>query len=499
MTDAAVVIRALRELARERPDEVELLDGFTDAELDSWPVEVPDGPRAVLREIGGVETEDEQYAFGPRGRQVFADGYWTLGDLDFGEGSLVVGVGTGDWGPVVSLYPHRQDDREVTVEAPEFLGWLAALAVRLADGSQPPAARVFVDAVPSVGVAEGGDAELAALVGRGDPLTDVVDLRELPGYPCGVAWEPYFSTSWGTADTGSSDVLISLAGGGRALLLRSVVSGDFLGRPVRRPALPADAAHRAVAELRELADRHPEFVVLDAGCTESALDAWPVTVPEDIRVLLREIGGITVTGLPPLRLLPGAPELAVDPELHRILGGDGTYWPLAEIRHGRGRALAQVRIDPATGRWGYVVSVPAEPAELREWPELKLVAESLPALLLAFARRARQEAATAASAAATGPAAVLRVSGGGGWLFPNTGEPWPRPAPAVAWASSADPLLAAAAAELPDGAHAADLREVPIPSDLCFHRVREWPHTARLDRLYFPAGGRLAAAVPLTG
>ncbi|MFD9307204.1 hypothetical protein ACFWCB_31810 [Streptomyces sp. NPDC060048] len=492
MDDAAVVIRALRELARERADEVELLDGFTDAELDAWPVEVPDDLRTLLREIGGVETGDERYAFGPRGRQVFEDGYWTLGDLDFGEGSLIVGAGTGRWGPVVAVYPYRQDDREVTVEAPEFLGWLAAFAARLTACAPPTVPRVFVEAVPSVAVAEGADAELAALVGPGDPLTDVVDLRELPHYPCGVAWEPCFSTAYDTADTSGSEIQFRLAGDGRALLLRSVVSGDFLGRPVRRPTPPEDASHRAVAELRELASRYPDFVVLDAGCEESSLDAWPVPVPEDIRVVLREIGGVTVTGLPPLRLLPGAPELAVDPELHRILGGDGTYWPLAEIRYGRGRALAQVRIDPATGQWGYVVCVPSEPDRLREHPELKLVAESLPALLLAFARRARQ-------AAGAGPGAALRVAGDGGWLFPNTGEPWPRPVPVSAWASSADPLLVATAAALPDGAHAADLREVPIPSDLCFHRVREWPYAARLDRLYFPAGGRLAAAVPLTG
>lgn len=495
MTDAAKVVGALRELARERPGEIELLDGFTDAELDAWPVDVPDGLRTVLRAIGGVDTEEEEFAFGPRGRQVFEDGCWTLGDLDYGEGSLMVGAGVGDWGPVLSVYPYRDGDREVTVEAPEFVGWLAGLAARLAAGEDVPAAepKVFVTAVASVEAAEGPDAELAALVGRGDPLTDVADLRNLPGYPCGVVWEPYFSTGYGTADTSGSEVQFGLAGaGGRALLLRSFVSGDFLGRPVRRHALPEDAPHRAVAELRELAAGFPDFVVLAAGRTDAELDAWPVPVPEDVRAVLREIGGVTVTGLPALDLLPWEPELAVDPELHRMLGGDGTYWPLARVRYGRGHALVQARIDPVTGQWGYVVSVPSETTKLREYPEVKLVAESLPALLLAYAGRARR-------AAAAGTNGAPCVPGDGGWLFPNTGEPWPRPAPVAEWAGSADPLLAATAAGLPEGTHAADLREVPVPSDLCFHRARGWPYSARLDRLHFPAGGRLAAAVPLRG
>ncbi|WP_405497452.1 hypothetical protein [Streptomyces sp. NBC_00096] len=492
MTDAAQVVVAFRELERERPGEIELLAGFTDAELDAWPVEVPDALRTVLREIGGVETEDVQFSFGPRGRQVFADGGWTLGELDFGEGSLIVGAGAGDWGPVVSVYPYRDGDREVVVEAPEFVGWLTGFAARLADGTQLPAPAVFVRAAASVEAAEGTDAELAGLVGRGDPLSDVVDLRDLPGYPCGAVWEPYFSTAHNTADTSGSEIQFSLLGGGRALLLRSVVSGDFLGRPVRRHALPEDAPHRAVAELRELAAQFPGFVVLEPGCADAALDAWPVPVPEEVRIVLREIGGVTITGLPPLNLLPGASaDLEVDPELHRMLGGDGTYRPLAQVRYGRGHALAQVRIDPASGQWGYVVSVPSDPATLRKYPELKLVAESLPALLLAYAGRARRAAEAA-------PGSAPRVPGEGAWMFPNTGEPWPRPVPLAEWAASADPLLAATAAGLPDGTHAADLREVPVPSDLCFHRAAAWPYTARLDRLHFPEAGRLAAAVPVT-
>ncbi|MFD9379387.1 hypothetical protein ACFWBH_28325 [Streptomyces sp. NPDC059999] len=491
MTDSAAVVGALRELARERSGEVELLDGFTDSALDAWTVEVPEALRIVLREIGGVRTEDTEFVFGPRGRQVFTDGHWTLGDLDYGEGSLIVGAGTGDWGPVLAVFPHRADDPEVTVEAPEFVRWLAGFAGRLAEDAERPAPKAFVKAVPSVAVAEGPDTGLAALVGRGDPLTDLVDLRALPEYPCGVGWEPYFSTLHGTADTSGSDVQFRLVGDGRALLLRSVVSGDFLGRPVRRHASPEDAPHRAVAELRALAEEFPSYVALEAGSADSVMDGWSVPVPEDVRVVLREIGSVAVTGLPTLRLRPGVAELDVDPELHRMLDGDGTYWPLAGVRYGRGSALVQIRIDPGAGQWGYAVSVPADPAALRKYPEVKLLAESPADLLLDLVRRVRR--------AAAGPDFAARVAGVTQWLFPNTGEPWPRPTPVSSWAGSTDPLLAAAVAELPDGAYAADLREVPLPSDLCFHRVREWPYTARLDRLHFPAGGRLAAAVPVSG
>lgn len=378
----------------------------------------------------------------------------------------------------------------MTVEAAEFVTWLTGFAERLCGGTQEfptGARRSFVPAVPTVEVAEGTDLELAALVGRGDALTDLVDLRALPGYPCAVDWEPYFSTVHETADTGSSEVQFRIVGDGRALLLRSVVSGDFLGRPVRRPAVPTDAAHRAVAELRSLAARFPEFVVLDPGCTDAAMDGWGVPVPEDVRTMLREVGGVTIPGLPAVRLRPGDPGLAVDPEVHRMLGGDGTYWPLALIGRGRGRALLQIRIDPETGRWGYAVSVPAEAEGLREYPEVTLLAESPADLLLTFARLARE--------AADGPGFAGRVTRDTRWLSPNTGEPWPRPAPVGEWAGSTDPLLAAAAG-LPEGTHAADLRAVPIPSDLCFHRAAKWPYAARLERLHFAGGGQLVAAVP---
>ncbi|PZT71171.1 hypothetical protein DN402_02800 [Streptomyces sp. SW4] len=111
--------------------------------------------------------------------------------------------------------------------------------------------------MPSIEVAEGQDRELAALVGRGHSLTDVVDLRTVPAYPCSLpGWRPYFSSGDGTADTSGSTLSYRVLGGGRLLALESVVSGDFV-LPVRRHSLPGDAAARAVAELEELAAAAP--------------------------------------------------------------------------------------------------------------------------------------------------------------------------------------------------------------------------------------------------
>ncbi len=493
---AQATVEALRALALGGRDEIELLDGFTDTELDGWAIDVPEAVRVVLRAVGGVSGDDLHLEFGPRGpaarRSPFADGYWTLGEPEEESGSLIVGVdgaGRADWGPVITL--DLADDPRLTVEAASFTGWLAALAERLAadPAGRDPAPAARVPAVPTVEVAEGPDTELAALVGRGDSLTDLVDLRALPGTPCEVEWRPYYSTH-DTADTGSSEILLRMAGGGRALLVTSDVMGDFLDRPVRRHRVPADAAARAVAELRELAAELPGRLTLEPGRGDAEMDGWPVPVPEDVRTVLRAIGGVSVTGMPDLRLLPGAAEHAIDPEAHRMMGGDGSYWPVSRVRYGRYSALAQVRIDRRTGEWGYVVSVPDDPRGLGERPEVTPLAESLPHLLLTVTRIVR--------AAAAEPDFARHVADRTGWFFPNTGEPWPRPVPVAEWADEADPLRASVAALAP-GALAVDLRDAPIPADLRFTEARQWSYRTRLDHLDFPGAGRLAIAIPVAG
>ncbi|MER5295633.1 hypothetical protein ABT382_26695 [Streptomyces pharetrae] len=497
---AEAVVTALRDLAGQRPGEITLLDGFPDTELDGWPVRVPEAVRVVLRALGGVTAGRQRYAFGPSGRprvrSTTEGATWAL--TPRGDVLTVAGGGTApDWGPVLSVA--RVDEYAFTVEAPGFVPWLENLVRRLVEGTPPDRTGPFeappftIAAVPSIEVAEGPDAELAALVGTGHSLVDVADLRDLPGYPCAISWEPYFTYDGGTADTSGSDVDYRLVGGGRVLLLESDVSGDFLGRPVRRHRIPDDAAATAVSRLQALARRFPRLVTLAEGTADAELDQWPVPVPPDVRTVLRAIGEVRVAGMPALRLMPGEPWQRVDAALDRIIGGDGgPYWPLARVGHGpRSVSLAHVRIDSATGQWGYVVSVPGGADALRDEPELVLLAESLPALLLTVVSVV-EEAVRQAPARGSDPASL--IIGATRWFTPNTGEPWTMPVPVEEWAGSPDPLRARAAA-FPPGSHAADLRDSPVPTDLCFYRAESWRWHRTLDRLHFLGGGQVVVAV----
>jgi hypothetical protein len=500
---AEAVVTALRALAERRPGDVTLLDGFDDAELDGWPVRVPEAVRVVLRAVGGVTAGGTTYAFGPSGRpprirSASENATWAL-SRNGGVLTATGGETAADWGPVLSV--SYVDEYAFTVEAPGFLPWLDDLTRRLAeesphDRATGAAAPPFeVSAVPSIDVAEGPDAELAAIIGRGHSLLDVVDLRNLPGYPCAISWEPYFTLDGATADTGGSDVDYRLVAGGRVLLLESDVSGDFLGRPVRRHRIPEDAPDVAVSRLRELARRFPRLVTLTEGTEDAEIDGWPVPVPADVRTVVRAFAEVRVAGMPVLRLAPGEPWQQVEPALHRLIGGDGTYWPLARVTYGpHNTSLAQVRIDPATGRWGYVVSVSADAGELRDEPELVLLAESLPALLLNIARIV-EEAAERAAASGIDPASL--ITSASRWFTPNTGEPWTRPVPVEEWLGDTDPLRAEAAA-FPPGSHAADLRDSPVPTDLCFYRAESWRWGRTLDRLRFLGGGEVVVAVAET-
>lgn len=126
---AREALAALRALAQEPSGGIELLGGFTDEQMDAWPVFVPAACRAVLREVGGVESEEwGTYAFGPVGGEAPAEGYLVVGETGYEGGQLVVGVGAAaraDWGPVLRLEPWG--DEESVVEAPGFVGWLPEL------------------------------------------------------------------------------------------------------------------------------------------------------------------------------------------------------------------------------------------------------------------------------------------------------------------------------------------------------------------------------------
>ncbi|MFI6846594.1 hypothetical protein ACIBJD_18355 [Kitasatospora sp. NPDC050467] len=47
--------------------------------------------------------------------------------------------------------------------------------------------------------------------------------------------------------------------------------------------------------LHRLAEASSGLVSLDPGISDAQMDAWPVPVPEEIRVLLRSVGGVRFT------------------------------------------------------------------------------------------------------------------------------------------------------------------------------------------------------------
>ncbi|HLL33730.1 MAG TPA: hypothetical protein VK545_07530, partial [Streptomyces sp.] len=140
------------------------------------------------------------------------------------------------------------------------------------------------------------------------------------------------------------------------------------------------------------------------------------------------------------------------------------------------------------------VSVPARAEELRDDPELVLLAESLPALLLNVCRIV-EEAVERAAAYGSDPASL--ITGASRWFTPNTGQPWTRPVPVEEWLGATDPLRAEAAA-FPPGSLAADLRDSPVPTDLCFYRAESWRWGRTLGRLRFLGCGEVVVAVAET-
>jgi hypothetical protein len=79
--------------------------------------------------------------------------------------------------------------------------------------------------------------------------------------------------------------------------------------PSTAPAVPDDPAE-VVTVLREAAAKAPEGAVrLLPGLADEAMDSWNVPVPEDIRAILRQVGGLRIgdddgpapTLWPPLR------------------------------------------------------------------------------------------------------------------------------------------------------------------------------------------------------
>ncbi|MGV9411383.1 hypothetical protein ACWDOP_15810 [Nocardia sp. NPDC003693] len=136
---------ALEALAERRSDKIRLFAGFTDTELDDFPVPVPEPERALLRKIGGFLVEDEYFGPGNEHRKPGEPPSWVDslgGDWDSGPRNSCLqfhmsgGSGdhyfvdidrdTGHWGPIFGSSPDASDDI-VAYQARSLFDWWVAL------------------------------------------------------------------------------------------------------------------------------------------------------------------------------------------------------------------------------------------------------------------------------------------------------------------------------------------------------------------------------------
>ncbi|GAA2943805.1 hypothetical protein GCM10010446_31350 [Streptomyces enissocaesilis] len=87
-------------------------------------------------------------------------------------------------------------------------------------------------------------------------------------------------------------------------------------------------ARAVVGTLKALAQQRPDAVTLLDGFPDAALDTWPAPVPEAVRVVLRETGGLEADGIPYAFGPRGTPH-------GRRPFADG-HWTLGEPHWGQG-------------------------------------------------------------------------------------------------------------------------------------------------------------------
>ncbi|MFJ9775032.1 hypothetical protein ACIRVF_27925 [Kitasatospora sp. NPDC101157] len=258
------------------------------------------------------------------------------------------------------------------------------------------------------------------------------------------------------------------------------------------------SATATATRLHRLTEASGGLVALDPGIDDARMDGWPVPVPEEVRVLLRSIGGVRVTVS---RSAVNGHESHEHVDLDHCYnrgrygsadvswyqehaGGVGTHW-FVHTDHGDGHTY--VDVDPRTGVWGPV---------FRFWDatDTDRVAPSLTAWLDHLADCLEQ--ALAAGTEAPGTAAEVGVFGR------RFGELWPdgdrhttsvEDITAARLRTSEDDVLRAAAQDLPDDARVADLRSVTGRASVDFWAVGA---TCRYARR---AGGAVLAAVPWDG
>ncbi|MGV9264946.1 hypothetical protein ACWDRR_09815 [Kitasatospora sp. NPDC003701] len=260
----------------------------------------------------------------------------------------------------------------------------------------------------------------------------------------------------------------------------------------------------AVLLLRRLAEDSSGLITLDPGIDDDVLDGWPVPVPEAIRVLLRAVAGVRITVA--RSEVNGHTSYEHLDFVHPYnegryhghdtswyldhVGGAGSHW-FVHTDHGDGHTY--VDVDRDTGGWGPV---------FRFWDDTDTVrvAPSLPVWLQEFAdcaRRALVETGTLTTATGgTAPgAAAIRAFGSSfaeHWTALDAKPAAVRPVTVPEARSATDPVLRAAAADLPDDALLADLRPVTGPARVHF----PFPVSCQYARRH---GGTVLIATPWDG
>ncbi|MEV0538136.1 hypothetical protein [Kitasatospora sp. NPDC050463] len=216
-------------------------------------------------------------------------------------------------------------------------------------------------------------------------------------------------------------------------------------------------------------------------------------MPEDIRALLRSVGGIRITlyrsvvngheSGEHVDLDHGYNHEVVESWYQEHAGGVGTHW-FIYTDHGDGHTY--VDVDPQTGAWGPVFQF---------WDALDTdrMAPSLPAWLDHLADCLEQALADAGNDGAGADVEAFRRRLGDLWPDGDRDTTIVEDITAVQARTSDDGVLRAAAADLPDDARLADLRPVTGRASVNFWTIGA---TCRYVRR---AGGGVVVAIPWDG
>lgn len=225
------------------------------------------------------------------------------------------------------------------------------------------------------------------------------------------------------------------------------------------------AVREAVSSLHRLAAELPDQAEVFPGFSDEAMDAWPVPVPEDVRVLLRQVGGLELfqSGFP----WCFGPDLDAGGEYWR-LGPTGSYWLVYDNGVG---SFVYVDIDRESGRWGPVFVIEEEGDVVRVAPSLAWYAAQVAHEILDGLETVREDDMTDDELedvlndfivnAGTEPLPYDEgesADGDGHEIRQVTIRP------AEELRNATDPDLAAAAARVPDGTLIADLKDAGYPA-----------------------------------